>query len=235
MQPSNPIAILEDSFTDRVLIEELLTANNYSFKSFETGKPLITDLRAGHKFSLLLLDWEVPGTNGIDILNWVSENLKEKPPAIFITNRTLESDLIYGLNAGANDYITKPVSIRELLARINVQLRNSPYGSIAKPDTYTIGVFTVNTITRKITVFEESVYLSPKEFDLANLFLSNPWRLFSRDEINMQVWGRQIPVTSRTLDTHLSHIRKKLNIGKVTNTYLNASYTLGYRLELLDE
>ncbi len=87
--------------------------------------------------------------------------------------------------------------------------------------------------TRQIRLRDEPIALTPKEFDLAALFLRHPWRLFSRDDLSALIWNREVPSASRTLDTHLSNIRKKLRLGPATGTLLCASYALGYRLELL--
>lgn len=230
---SPPIALLEDSPLDGALIQQILTTDGLDVQLFTSGQSLLTTLSRHGSFSLLLLDWELPGINGFEVLRWVRANMGHALPIIFVTNRSLESDIVQGLSAGADDYITKPVRRAELIARVRVQLRHS-LTKTAEPPRFTTGVFSVDMTQREIRIGEESIALTPKEFDLAALFLRHPWRLFSRENISTLVWNRELVSTSRTLDTHLSNVRKKCRFGPATQTLLSASYALGYRLELLD-
>ncbi|MGB6008728.1 diguanylate cyclase [Castellaniella sp.] len=228
------IALLEDDPTQSAWLQQILLPAGFGCRAFDNGNDLLATLRTSDVFQLLLLDWELPGISGMEVLRWVRANLPSNPPVIFVTSRTLESDLVEGLDAGANDYVCKPCRPAELLARIRAQLR--PQQSHASPDTsFRLGDFSVDTIARHIELRGEIIQMTPKEFDLAALFLRHPWRLFSRDDLSALIWNREIPSTSRTLDTHLSNIRKKLQLGPASGTLLNASYALGYRLELLDE
>lgn len=227
------VAILEDSPLDGALMRHLLQAQGYDIHLFADGQPLLSALSSKQQFSLLILDWELPGIDGIEVLRWVRSNMGDELPVIFVTNRSLESDIVQGLSAGANDYLTKPVRKAELIARVQVQLRRiQPRVSVNSE--FTVGVFSVNMRRREIRVDGDPVTLTPKEFDLAALFLRDPWRLFSRDSLATLVWNRELVSTSRTLDTHLSNVRKKLRFGPATRTLLSASYALGYRLELTD-
>ncbi|MDY0308698.1 MAG: response regulator transcription factor [Castellaniella sp.] len=231
-EPTSLIALLEDDPAQSAWMQQTLSSAGYACQAFDEGSALLAALRTRKPFALLLLDWELPGINGMEVLRWVRANHSDTLPIIFVTNRTLESDLIEGLNAGADDYIGKPCRPGELLARIGAQMRR--HQPSANPDeNFTLGDFTIDRGRRQIRLREEPIPLTPKEFDLAALFLRHPWRLFSRDDLSALVWNREIPSSSRTLDTHLSNIRKKLRIGPSTGTLLSASYALGYRLELL--
>ena len=230
--PTPLIALLEDDPAQSAWIRRTLTDAGFACQAFDEAGTLLAALRAHAPFALLLLDWELPGINGMEVLRWVRANRSEALPVIFVTNRTLESDLIEGLNAGADDYIGKPCRPGELLARIGAQLRrNRP--STSPDEDFRLGDFAIDMGQRRIRLRDEPIALTPKEFDLAALFLRHPWRLFSRDDLSALVWNREVPSASRTLDTHLSNIRKKLRLGPATGTLLCASYALGYRLELL--
>ena len=226
------IALLEDDPTQSAWLQQTLTDAGLDCQAFDDGNALLAAMRARTPFSLLLLDWELPGINGMEVLRWVRTNCSDALPVIFVTNRTLESDIIEGLNAGADDYISKPCRAGELLARISAQLRR--HRPPTSPDAdFMLGDFAIDMTTRQIRLRDQAIPLTPKEFDLAALFLRHPWRLFSRDDLSTLIWNREVPSASRTLDTHLSNIRKKLQFGPATGTLLCASYALGYRLELL--
>ncbi len=228
------IAVLEDDPAQSAWLQQILLPAGFGCQAFDKGNDLLAALRTSNTFQLLLLDWELPGISGMEVLRWVRANLPGNIPVIFVTSRTLESDLVEGLDAGANDYLCKPCRPAELLARIRAQLR--PQQSHASPDSrFHLGEFSVDPSSREIHLRGEIIQMTPKEFDLAALFLRHPWRLFSRDDLSTLVWNREIPSTSRTLDTHLSNIRKKLQLGPASGTLLNASYALGYRLELLED
>lgn len=225
------IATLEDDPAQIALIGHVLNQAGYFCVPFTASGKLLAALQGQEPFDLLLIDWEVPDISGLDVVRWVRVHHGNATPIIFVTSRTLESDLVTGLGAGADDYITKPFGHAELLARIGAQLRRRGLPSPIEAD-FGFGPYAIDIANREIRLNDEPVMLTPKEFDLAVLFLRNPWRLFSRDTLSMIIWNREVPATSRTLDSHLSSIRKKLQIGPKTGMVLVASYALGYRLEL---
>ncbi len=230
--PATPIAVLEDDPLQAEWIRQILAGAGFACHIFGEGNALLAALRGRKSFDLLLLDWELPGIDGLEVLHWIRANRGQSMPVIFVTNRTHESDIVQGLNAGADDYIGKPLRPAELLARVGALLRRNRHATPLESD-FVLGDFSVEVATRQILLEGEPIPLTPKEFDLAALFLRHPWRLFSRDDLSALVWNREVPSTSRTLDTHLSNIRKKLQLGPARGVLLSASYALGYRLELL--
>ncbi len=226
------IASLEDDPAQGALIQKALADHGHDCQLFLAGNELLAALTAGQHLDLILLDWEVPDISGLDVLHWIRGNLGFTTPVMFITNRTREEDLVVGLQAGADDYLIKPFGTAELLARTNALLRRSNASGIAE-SIFECGPYRVDQSRQTITLHDEPVTLAPKEFDLAVLFLRNPGRLFSRDVLSHSVWNRDIPATSRTLDTHLSNIRRKLHLHPDNGVRLHASYALGYRLERL--
>lgn len=226
------IASLEDDPLQAQYIAHTLADAGFQSKHFATGKDLLVALKKSENFDLLLLDWELPDISGKDIVIWIRANLGNQPPVIFLTNRNQDHDLVQGLNAGADDYLTKPFKAPELIARIRAMLRRNYAENTLS--TIKFDPYVLNPQTREITLHGEPVQLAPKEFDLAYLFFGNIGRLFSRDAISTSIWNREIPATSRTLDTHLSNIRQKLQINPANGIRIVSSYALGYRMELIN-
>lgn len=226
------IASLEDDPVQADFIKSCLTAAGYTCTVFHTGKSLLTTLAKPHQFDLLILDWEVPDVSGLDVLHWIRDNQGYALPVLFLTSRTDEADLVTGLQAGADDYMSKPIREGELIARIQALLRRmNPITQSNEP--FSFGVYHIDPVNNVIRLHDEEITLAPKEYELALLLFRNPGRLFSRDVLSTAVWNREIPATSRTLDTHLSNIRRKLQLRPENGVRLNASYALGYRLESL--
>jgi len=225
------IASLEDDLDQARRIHQVLTAAGYTCTSYHQSRDLLAALRT-ENFDLVLLDWHLPDIDGDDVVRWLRTNIGPRVPVIFLTNRSSEDDLVEGLRAGADDYIVKPLRPLELLARVAALLRRS---QIAEPanDSFDVASYRVEPAARVISLNGAPVTLAPKEFELALLFFRNQGRLMSRDVLAECVWNREIPATSRTLDTHLSNIRQKLQLRPENGVRLTSSYALGYRLELI--
>ena len=227
------IASLEDDPAQAQQILSVLTEAGYSARNFSHSRDLLNTLRS-ETFDLILLDWQLPDIDGDSVLQWIRSNLGMNVPVMFLTSRSHESDIVQGLQAGADDYIIKPWRTGELLARVTALLRRTR--SMA-PDSSPIQVegYVIDPTARQISLHGEPVTLAPKEYELAALFFRNVGRLFSRDFLAESVWNRDIPATSRTLDTHLSNIRQKLRLRPENGVKLSSSYALGYRLEILGD
>lgn len=226
------IAILEDDLSQAEQISLTLQQANYQCTVFHTGKALMQQLAKDHGFNLIVIDWELPDVSGLDVLHWLRSNLGYAVPVLFVTSRTQEDDIVTGLQAGADDYMCKPFRANELLARVQALLRRANPISQAN-EAFSFGNYDIDPVTATISLNGQAIDLAPKEYELALLLFRNPGRLFSRDVLSTAVWNREIPPTSRTLDTHLSNIRRKLQIRPENGVRLNASYALGYRLESL--
>lgn len=232
MQGTLRIASLEDDPAQAEFIRQILTDTSYICTTFSTGSALLKALQESCPFDLLLIDWEVPDINGMDIVRWARSHLGGDLPIMFLTSRALEADLVIGLQAGADDYMSKPIRAGELLARISALLRRRTLSSPIDPG-FSLMAYEIDPARGVISMHGEPITLTSKEFNLAALFFRNPWRLFSRDTLSTLVWSREIPATSRTLDSHLSTIRRKLQLQPKNGVCLSSSYALGYRLELL--
>lgn len=226
------IASLEDEAAQAALIRQVVTAAGHECTTFADGRQMMLALR-DVSFDLLLLDWQLPGVSGREVLSWVRANLDRRLPAMFLTCRDAEADIVDGLAAGADDYIVKPIRPRELGARIEALLRRACPGH-AGGESLCVGAFAFDGGTRTATRFGQPVGLTPKEFDLAMLLFRNEGRIVSRDHIVAAVWGRNIPPLSRTVDTHVSRVRSKLGLHAEHGVRLTPVYTHGYRLERLE-
>ena len=222
------LAILEDDAEQAALINSHLSAAGHDCRIYSSGKALIVD--AGREsFDLFLLDWQVPDLSGEDVLRWVRKHVEAPVPVMFVTNRDSEKDIISALEQGADDYMKKPISRPELLARVSALLRRA-YPQ-KNSETLTIEIYSFDLKNHTIALAGQLVETTQKEFDLALFLFQNIGRLLSRGHILGAVWGRAIEIPSRTMDTHVSRIRSKLNLRPESGFKLTPVYNYGYRLE----
>lgn len=226
------IASLEDDLDQSRYISEILVGGGYACRSFHDSRSFLQALRQ-ESFDLVLVDWQLPDMDGDEVVRRLRAQHGYGLPVIFVTSRNQESDLVQGLAAGADDYVVKPVRPAELLARIGAQLRRNT-GGTQSTAAFPVGLYVIDPGAGSISLHGEPVVLTPKEFELALVFFRNIGRLLSRDLLAEMVWNRAIPPTSRTLDTHLSNIRQKLQLQPRNGLRLTSSYALGYRLVRTD-
>ncbi|ABR89971.1 two-components system response regulator [Janthinobacterium sp. Marseille] len=231
------IASLEDDPIESQLIHQVITAAGHECTSFADGKSLITALQT-QRFDILVLDWHVPDMTGKDVIEWVRGSIGENIIVMFLTNRVLEENIVAGLMAGADDYMTKPIREAELSARIHALSKrirhvseNDAAVAVPQATAVEVGIFHFDLLRKIATIRGEPVDLKPKEFDIAALFFQNIGQLISRERIMEEVWGRELMMTSRTLDTHMSQVRTKLQLKLDNNVRLTTVYTIGYRLD----
>lgn len=222
------IAILEDDADQAELIRSHLSSIGHECLVYGSGKSLILD--AGREsFDLFLLDWQVPDLSGEEVLRWVRINVATPVPVMFVTNRDSEKDIVSALEQGADDYMRKPFNRAELLARVGALLRRAYPQKSA--ETLTIEAYSFDMKNQTITLSGIVIDVTQKEFDLALFLFQNLGRLLSRGHILGAVWGRAVEIPSRTMDTHVSRIRTKLNLRPESGFKLTPVYNYGYRLE----
>ena len=159
---------------------------------------------------LVLLDWMLPGMSGVDLARRLRrEELTAALPVIMITARSEENDRVRGLETGADDYITKPFSPRELIARIQAVLRRT--SPEPREEVIRVGGLTLNPVEHRVMVDEKEIELAPTEFRLLSFFMRHPDRVYSREQLLDHVWGRGIYVEERTVDVHIRRLRKALS------------------------
>ena len=222
------VAALDDDATQLELIQRTLTSLGHDCHGFTDGRSYLRSLRR-ESYDLLVLDWQLPDISGLEVLRWARENLSERVPVLFITNRSAEADVIEGLAAGADDFMIKPIRVGELIARVKALLRRA---YLQQPPTeLAFGRYRFDIIGSQIFVDGHPVVLKQREFDLALFLFQNIGRLLSRKHLLEAVWGIEAEVSSRSLDTHVSRLRTKLGLHPEHGFRLAAIYSVGYRLE----
>lgn len=223
------IAVLEDDISQTKVISRYLESAEHTFAVFATGKDFMGAVK-GSDFGLLILDWELPDMTGIDVLRWVRENMGWSIPVLFLTVRDSKEDIVTALESGADDFMTKPVDREEFIARINTLYRRIGSKEEAA-DEETFGNFVIHKNDRKIYLNNQSLNLTPKEYELATMLFKSEGRLLPRSEILQKVWGINTEINTRTVDTHISRLRKKLALEPDNGWQLSSIYHHGYRLE----
>ncbi|RYY35142.1 response regulator transcription factor, partial [archaeon] len=184
-------------------------------------------------FDMFILDWELPDTTGIQIVRWVRAQQGALMPILMVTQRSGELDIIEGLNAGADDYMVKPVRVAELIARIRAMVRRGYPEPVGGAETFGSYLFDAGANVAELA--GERIELKQKEFELALFMFRNMGRLLSRRTLIEAVWGRGVlEVDSRSLDVHMCRIRARLQLRRKNGFQLMARYGLGYELEVAE-
>ena len=225
------IGFLEDDEDQSALIALWLQDVGYQVQVYPNGPDFIRALQ-NTGFDLVLLDWNLPEMSGLEVLKWMRRNLRDHVPVIFLTTRVEEEHIVSALNAGADDYVTKPARAAELVARIGALARRS--GLLAEDsDVLKIENYVLDRSQGKIQKNDEAISLTHREFELAWLLFENPNRILSRDYLLRHIWNVSSAVNTRTVDTHVSRIRSKLGLRPENGWQLSSVYQYGYRLERL--
>jgi two-component system phosphate regulon response regulator PhoB len=221
------IHIVEDEQPIITLVKYNLEKEGYKVSFSDNGNDGIEDIK---KLSpdLVLLDWMLPDFSGVEICKSLKKEKNFKNiPIIMLTAKGEDEDKVKGLNSGADDYITKPFSFPELLARIKALLRRSKPSLVS--DIIEFEDLKVDRITRRVFRKNKEIHLGPKEYDLINFFIKNPKRVYSRDLILENIWTNNINVETRTVDVHIRRLRQTINI-KGTKELIRTVRSAGYSL-----
>ncbi len=234
----NPIHILvaEDDDNIRTGLVDTIESEGYRVTPARDGKEAI-DLFASEKFDLLLLDIMMPEKSGYDVCR-VVRSTNEDIPVIMLTAKGEEIDKVIGLQLGADDYITKPFGVHELLARISAVLRRSQRKpkpleeKFAGPEHFAFGIAEIDARQYKVRTGDNTFDISARELQLLKFFHSYPNEVLSRDRILNAVWGIEYGGTTRTLDQHVAQLRKKIETDPARPRFLTTVYGVGYRFEM---
>lgn len=222
------LAILEDDPDQLALLQRWLAKDAHDVHGFQSSRDLMA--RAGREsFDLYLLDWQVPEVSGTEVLQWLRNNVSRSVPVLFVTVRDSEQDIVFALENGADDYIVKPPREHELIARVHALLRRAYPREEEKHLSFP--PFEIDTQRSEILRGGAKIELTPKEFDLAVVLFRNIGRLMSRGHLQETVWGRSGDLNTRTVDTHVSQVRKKLDLRLENGYRVVPVYNYGYRLE----
>ena len=220
------ILIVEDDQDIQDMLSFSLEPEGYTIYSSYTVKDGWEAIES-KSVDLILLDWMLPDNSGIDLLHRIRK-YHSALPVIMITAKAEEEDRILGLDVGADDYITKPFSVRELKSRIQAVLRRS------MPDEQPIkvGELYLDPISQRVKVADAKIDLSPTEFKLLHYFMGHTDRVFSRAQLLDQVWGTDVYVEERTVDVHIRRLRKQLEKYELASL-LQTVHGSGYRFSRL--
>ncbi len=202
------ILLVEDEEGIREMLEMVLEQADFQVTAVETAEKALNYL-ADHIPDLLLLDWMLPGISGVELARRIKkDDSLNSIPIILLTARGAEEDKVRGLEIGADDYVTKPFSPKELIARIKAVLRRTGPQQTGKQ--IKSGDFILDMDQHRLMVKDELVDVSPTEFKLMQFFMLNQDKVFTRTQLLDQVWGRSVYIEERTVDVHIRRLRKIL-------------------------
>lgn len=208
MSASKRVLIVDDEAPIREMIAVALEMAGYECEeadSAQTAHARIVD----HKPDMLLLDWMMPGTSGIEFARRLrKDEVTADIPIIMLTAKADEDNKIQGLDAGVDDYITKPFSPRELVARLKAVLRRATPKGVEEP--VTVDNLTLDPVSHRVTADNRPLELGPTEFRLLQFFMTHPDRAYTRSQLLDMVWGGNVYVEERTVDVHIRRLRKAL-------------------------
>jgi DNA-binding response OmpR family regulator len=212
------ILVVEDEANIASIVRTYLEREGFDVLWVRSGEEALTEL-SRHPLSLMVLDIGLPGIDGFEVCRRAAGRI----PIIMLTAREDEADRVAGLESGADDYVAKPFSPRELTARVKAVLRRAK-GPAAAGDTVTLGPVTLSRSGREVQVDGVAVELTQREFDLLDYLLQRPGMVVSREELLESVWGFLAPGDTRTVEVHIAQLRKKLGDPGLIRTLRGVGY-----------
>ena len=223
------IAIVEDENELASLIDYNLTRQGFQTQVLNGTRNTLKSLEQG-KPDLIVLDVMLPEADGFDLCRQIRQSpVLRRTPVLFLTARSDEVDRVLGLEIGGDDYMTKPFSPRELIARVKAHLRREEREH--EPEISDIGPFRLDRTGRRVFLSDRALDLTSTEFNLLEFFLLHPGRAYSRDQLLDAVWGEQRYVTPRTVDVHVRRLREHIEEQPDSPRYLTTVRGYGYRFE----
>jgi len=224
------IVILEDDRDQADLLTAWLEEVDHQVQVYKDGTSFI---RAYTKdsYDLVMLDWMVPNMTGLEVIKHLRSQIDSVVPVVFITQKDEEADIVAALEAGADDYMTKPVRQMETMARVNAIARRVGFGDENTSQMYDIAPYKIDTKLRHVRLNDDVVEMTQKEYELTLFLFKNLGRVISRGHLLEMVWGTSSQLNTRTVDTHISRLRTKLKLDEQESWQLTSVYRHGYRLE----
>jgi DNA-binding response OmpR family regulator len=214
--PTARILLIEDERSIASAVAARLRSEGYGVETAFDG-PSGVDAFARARPDLVVLDLMLPGLDGIEVCRRIQA--ERAVPVLMLTARDSETDLIEGLEVGADDYMTKPFSARELVARVKAILRRAARAATLPPGPVAVGEVVLDPSTRRVQHGGEQVHLTPTEFDLLCHLASRPGHVSTREELLEQVWGYEVPSGARTVDSHVRSLRRKLGADLIRTVH----------------
>lgn len=223
------VAILEDVVAQANFVAAWLEKAGHQPLVRHDGDSFV-ELVSRERVDLLLLDWDVPGKSGIEVMRWVREQFGAQLPIVMMTQHDGEDDIVHGLDNGADDYLVKPLRERELVARVNAQMRKY-YPQAGQGRRIEIGRFVIDAAEHVARIDGRAVELSQREFELALMLFENVGRIVSKDALIKRIWGGVDRRYDATLATYVSKLRSALELRSHNGLVISTIYNHGYRLE----
>lgn len=231
------ILIVEDDAAITLGLEGALQDDGYETHTARTG-PEGLRLAKERQPDLLILDLMLPGMSGLEICKRLRDE-GSKTPVIMLTSKAEENDKVLGLELGADDYVTKPFSLRELLARVRAHLRRegaaSPAAAETKPEKFAFGAVLVDFKRHQVLKANVPQELTNREFRLLEYFIQHPGELLTRDRLLDEIWGYEVYPTTRTVDNHILRLRKHIEPDPENPRYVKTIRGAGYMFEAAEE
>lgn len=224
------IAFVEDDPDQAAVLKLWLESAGHAVDAFANGRDFM-EAAARKTYELLLVDWVLPDYDGGKVIEWIRSTVGWEVPILVTTVRDAEEDIVGGLRVGADDYLVKPLKSLELLARIETVARRL---KARRQTVLHAGDYEIDTERRQCRLTGNSVEMTQKELDLAYYLFANPGKLFSRNHLLDKIWGINAAIDTRTVDTHVSRLRRKLKLNGEHGWQLVPVYGYGYRLESPD-
>jgi two-component system, OmpR family, response regulator RegX3 len=223
------VGVLEDIVTQAAAVSGWLKKAGYETVVCHDGERFVEQVKQ-QRVDVLLLDWDVPGKSGIEVLRWARDAFGATLPIIMMTQHDGEDDIVFGLNNGADDYLVKPLRERELVARVTAQARK--YYPEARADKrIEVGKFVLDPAAHAALVDGKAVELSQREFDLAMMLFGSVGQIVSKDVMIKRIWGGIDRKYDATLATYVSKLRSSLGLRSKNGLVISTIYNYGYRLE----
>lgn len=223
------ILIVEDEQAIALLIKYNLEKAGYETICVSNGNKVLPAVEKNNP-SLILLDWMLPEISGLELCKIIRSNPEHKnTPIIMLTAKGQEEDKVAGLSAGADDYVTKPFSVPELLARIQTNLRRAGNSKDNGKKQYEFNDIKLKVKEKKVFRGENYIQLAPTEYRILKMLISSPRQVFSREELLKEIWGNNVYVEARTVDVHIRRLRKALN--EYGPDYIRTIRSTGYSID----
>ena len=202
------ILVVEDEVAIRDMLSFVLEQHGYETIEADNYQSALTHLQEPYP-DLILLDWMFPGGSGIQLLKFLKQDeILRQIPVVMLTARGEEEDKVRGLENGADDYVTKPFSPKELMARLKTVMRRVNPTSL--DDTLEVGKLKLDPVSHRVVLGDLPLEMGPTEFKLLHFFMTHPERVYSREQLLNNVWGTNVYVEDRTVDVHIRRLRKAL-------------------------
>ena len=220
------ILAVDDHANVRALLKDYLSENGFRVITASDGAEALI-VAGRERPDLILLDVMMPNLDGFEFMKVFRR--KHTIPIIMLTARVAESDKVVGLELGADDYVTKPFGMHELLARVRAVLRRTSPEATAPDELLRVGDLTLDKATRGVSAGDRAITLTPSEFELLAILMESPGRVFTREQLLERLQGNDYEGVERTIDVHIRNIRKKMEPDPTQPRYVETVFGVGYR------